>query len=43
VSAFLDTNVIIRHLTGDPPETAAAATAYLAAHDELFVRVEPGK
>jgi predicted nucleic acid-binding protein len=37
VSAFLDTNVIIRHLTGDPPEMAAAATAYLATHDELFV------
>ena len=27
MTAFLDTNVLIRHLTGDPPEMAARATA----------------
>jgi predicted nucleic acid-binding protein len=27
LTAFLDTNVLIRHLTGDPPEMAARATA----------------
>ena len=36
MSAFLDTNVVIRHLTGDPPELAARATAALAAADELL-------
>lgn len=30
LSALLDTNVLIRHLTGDPPEMAARATATLA-------------
>ncbi|HEY1833994.1 MAG TPA: PIN domain-containing protein [Solirubrobacteraceae bacterium] len=30
MSAFLDTNVLIRHLTGDPPEMAKRATATLA-------------
>jgi predicted nucleic-acid-binding protein len=37
MSAFLDTNVIIRHLTGDPPEMAQKATAFLAAADELLL------
>jgi predicted nucleic-acid-binding protein len=37
LSAFLDTNVVIRHLTGDPPESAAHATAALAAADELLL------
>lgn len=37
MSAFLDTNVLIRHLTGDPPEQARRATAYLARADELLV------
>jgi predicted nucleic acid-binding protein len=37
MSAFLDTNVIIRHLTGDPPEMARKATAFLAAADELLL------
>lgn len=37
LSAFLDTNVLIRHLTGDPPEMAARATAALAAADELLL------
>ena len=37
VTAFVDTNVLIRHLTGDPPELAARATRYLAAADELLL------
>jgi predicted nucleic acid-binding protein len=28
MSAFVDTNVIVRHLTADPPEMAARATAF---------------
>lgn len=34
---FLDTNVIVRHLTGDPPDLATRATRFLAASDELLV------
>jgi predicted nucleic acid-binding protein len=30
VSAFVDTNVLIRHLTGDPPGPPARATRLLA-------------
>jgi predicted nucleic acid-binding protein len=37
MSAFLDTNVIVRHLTGDPPEMARKAAAFLAAADELLL------
>jgi len=37
VTAFVDTNVLIRHLTGDPTEMAARATAYLTADSELFL------
>jgi predicted nucleic acid-binding protein len=37
VSAFVDTNILIRHLTGDPPEMAARATAYLASASQLFL------
>ncbi len=37
MSAFLDTNVLIRHLTGDPPAQARRATAFLERADELFV------
>ena len=37
MSAFIDTNILIRHLTGDPPETAARATAYLDSANELFL------
>lgn len=37
LSAFLDTNVLIRHLTGDPPEQARRATAFLAQADELLL------
>ncbi|MDO8186855.1 PIN domain-containing protein [Conexibacter sp. JD483] len=35
--AFLDTNVIVRHLTGDPPEQAARATAVLATAERLLL------
>ncbi len=37
MSAFLDTNVLIRHLTGDPPAQARRATAFLEQADELLV------
>jgi predicted nucleic acid-binding protein len=37
VSAFVDTNVLVRHLTGDPPAMASSATAYLEAEAELFL------
>ena len=37
MTAFVDTNVIIRHLTGDPPDLAARATAFLAEADELLL------
>jgi predicted nucleic-acid-binding protein len=37
LSAFLDTNVLIRHLTGDPPEQAARATAALAGPGPLLL------
>lgn len=37
MSAFLDTNVLIRHLTGDPPSQARRATAFLERADELLV------
>ncbi|MGD9704601.1 MAG: PIN domain-containing protein [Acidimicrobiia bacterium] len=37
MSAFVDTNILVRHLTGDPPEMAARATAYLASEPELFL------
>ena len=37
MSAFLDTNVLIRHLTGDPPEMAARASAYLRDERELLL------
>ena len=37
MSAFLDTNVLIRHLTGEPPEQARRATAFLARADELLL------
>jgi predicted nucleic acid-binding protein len=31
VTAFVDTNILVRHLTDDPPQMAARATAYLVA------------
>ncbi len=35
--AFLDTNVLVRHLTGDPPDLAARATQFLRDADELLL------
>ncbi len=37
MTAFVDTNVLIRHLTGDPPDQAARATRYLAGADDLLL------
>jgi predicted nucleic acid-binding protein len=37
LTAFIDTNVIVRHLTGDPPDLAARATAFLGAEQELLL------
>lgn len=37
MSAFVDTNVLVRHLVGEPPKMAAQATAYLRKETELLV------
>lgn len=37
MSGFVDTNVLVRHLTGDPPAMAKRATALLRAASELFL------
>ena len=37
MSAFLDTNVLIRHLTGDPPDMAERATAALSSAEQLLL------
>jgi len=37
VTAFVDTNVLIRHLTGDPPAQARRATRFLEQADELLL------
>ncbi|MDT4923620.1 MAG: hypothetical protein QOG01_1333 [Pseudonocardiales bacterium] len=37
MSAFVDTNVLVRHLTGEPPAMATAATAYLRGEPELYL------
>jgi predicted nucleic acid-binding protein len=37
VTAFIDTNVLVRHLTGDPPAQARRATHYLEHGDELLL------
>ncbi len=37
MSAFLDTNIIVRHLTGDPPAMAKRATSFLAAEPDLLL------
>jgi predicted nucleic-acid-binding protein len=37
VSAFVDTNVLVRHLIGVPPKMAARATTYLQRESELLV------
>jgi predicted nucleic-acid-binding protein len=35
--AFVDTNILVRHLTGDPPRQARRATAFLDEADELLL------
>jgi len=37
LTAFLDTNVLIRHLTGDPPKQASRATALLSGPGPLLL------
>ena len=37
MSAFVDTNVLVRHLTGDPADMAARATRFLATARDLLV------
>ena len=37
MSTFVDTNVLVRHLIGDPPKLAARATGYLQRESELLV------
>ena len=37
MTAFIDTNVLIRHLTGDPPAQAVRATRYLERSAELLL------
>lgn len=37
MTTLVDTNVLIRHLTGDPPDLASRATAYLAADETLVL------
>lgn len=37
MTAFVDTNVLVRHLTGDPPAQAVRATRHLERADELLL------
>jgi predicted nucleic acid-binding protein len=37
LTAFVDTNILVRHLTGDPPDLAERATAYLGTAPELLL------
>lgn len=37
LTAFIDTNVLIRHLTGDPPEMAERATSVLREETQLLL------
>jgi len=37
MTAFLDTNILVRHLTGDPPDMAARASSYLASDSDLLL------
>ena len=34
---LLDTNIVVRHLTGDPADMAAQSTAFLGAESELLL------
>jgi predicted nucleic acid-binding protein len=37
LSAFVDTNILVRHLTGDPADLAERATAYLGSVREMLL------
>lgn len=37
MTTFLDTNILVRHLTGDPPEQAQRATSLLASATDLHL------
>ena len=37
MTAFLDTNIIVRHYAGDPPAQARLATRYLEQADQLLL------
>lgn len=37
MTAFIDTNVLVGHLTGDPPDLSQRATAFLGAGRELLL------
>jgi predicted nucleic-acid-binding protein len=37
VSAFVDTTILVRHLTDDPPDMAARAARFLAEEGDLFL------
>jgi predicted nucleic acid-binding protein len=37
LTALVDTNVLVRHLTGDPPGPARRATDFLAARHDLLL------
>ena len=37
MTAFVDTNVLVRHLTGDPPAQATRASRYLQGAEELLL------
>jgi len=37
LSAFVDSNILVRHLTGDPPDQAQRATEFLRSGQNLVV------
>ena len=37
MTAFVDTNILVRHLTGEPPAMAKRATAFLSTQPELYL------
>ena len=37
MSSFVDANVLVRHLVGDPPEMAGRATAFLGSEKNLYL------
>jgi predicted nucleic-acid-binding protein len=37
VSAFVDTNILVRHLTGEPADMAARATSHLEVETDLLL------